>query len=144
MGAFKDYIGNYTYRLNGTMDDVRLYKRALTQQEINDIRNSTSTNSIMSLESKAPILNSEVASILYPNPNTGSFNLNFNYSTEKSLSFRMVDISGKVIFEEDAAIFTEGKNDKKFELLGLNKGYYILQILENNRVLENHQVIINE
>jgi hypothetical protein len=144
LGAFKNNSSNYSYPFNGTMDDVRLYKRALTQQEINDIRNSTSTNSIMSMESKAPILNSEEASILYPNPNTGSFNLNFNYSTEKSLSFRMVDISGKVIFEEDAAIFTEGKNDKKFELLGLNKGYYILQILENNRVLENHQVIINE
>ncbi len=144
LGAFKNNSSSYSYLFNGSMDDVRLYKRALTQQEINDIRNSSSANSMPPIETKAPSLISDEPSLLYPNPNFGSFNLNFNYSNEKSLSFRMVDISGKVIFVEDAAIFSEGQHDKKFELTGLNKGYYILQVLENNRVFENHQVIINE
>lgn len=135
---------SYLDNLSGSMDDVRLYKRALTQAEINDIRLSSSANSAPPQETKTRGLVSDEPSVLYPNPNSGSFKLDFNYSEEKSLSFRVLDLSGKIVLEENAKTYASGFNSKSFELSQYNKGYYILQVVENNKVLENHKLLIHE
>ncbi|MDP3929534.1 MAG: LamG-like jellyroll fold domain-containing protein [Bacteroidota bacterium] len=147
IGAYRNCeICTFSYLdyFNGTMDDVRLYKRALTQAEINDIRNASSAISAPPIEAKNRNLVSDEPSVLYPNPNAGSFKLDFNFSEDKSLSFRILDLSGKVILEEDSKTFAAGFNSKAFELTKYTRGYYILQVLENNKVLENHKLLIQE
>lgn len=132
------------YKLSGGMDDVRLYKKALTQAEIIDIMNATSVNSAPPMEQNKKDIIGENPSVLYPNPSNGSFNLSFMVENEKLLSFRVIDLSGKSVFEDSEELFTSGFQIKSFDVANIQNGCYTLQVLENNRIIANHKVIVNQ
>ncbi|MCF8252986.1 MAG: hypothetical protein K9H61_03410 [Bacteroidia bacterium] len=137
------YSGTNYYPFAGELDDQRLYKKALTQTEILDIMAATSANSAPPIEQKTKSLLNEEPAVLFPNPSNGIFNLSFNYEEDKVLSFRLIDFSGKTVFEEADQAFNSGKQLKIFQADKINKGYYVLQVIENNRILSNHKLIIN-
>ncbi|MDZ4668141.1 MAG: LamG-like jellyroll fold domain-containing protein [bacterium] len=143
MGAYVVYSTGY-YPYYGTMDDVRLYKKALNQSEIIDIMNATSPNSAPPIEQSKVDLVEEEKAVLFPNPNNGGFNLSFTLGSDQYRSFRMIDLSGKIVYEEEKQLFKAGNQLKSFDLTNLNNGYYTLQVLENDLVVSNHKLIINQ
>jgi hypothetical protein len=132
------------YPLVGSMDDVRLYKRALNQAEIIDIMNATPLNSSPPMEQTNGKVLIENQSVLYPNPNNGNFNLSFTVEDEKELSFRIIDLTGKVIYEDLEQPFKPGFQIKSFDLTNIHNGCYTLQVIENNRIIANHKIIVNQ
>jgi hypothetical protein len=143
MGAYGNASTN-AYPIIGGLDDVRWYKKALTQTEIIDIMNATSVNSAPPIEQtkKNPMADEDY--VLYPNPNNGNFNLSFTVDNEKVLSFRMIDLSGKTVFTDSEEHFKAGFQIKSFDVANIQNGCYTLQVLENNRIIANHKLIVNQ
>lgn len=142
MGGMFNY-GSYYYPLMGGLDDVRLYKKALSQTEIMTIMAATSANSAPPIELISKDGIKTEPSVLFPNPNEGIFNLSFTNPEERNLQFRLIDLSGKVIYDEPEMTYEAGPQVKNFQFSNLNKGYYVLQLVQNNQVLENHKVIVH-
>jgi hypothetical protein len=71
----------------------------------------------------------------FPNPNQGSFTINFNAITSKSAQLKIYDISGKLLQESSISV-VEGKNDVDIELTQKNyKGIIFVQLEGYNNVL---------
>jgi hypothetical protein len=71
----------------------------------------------------------------FPNPNQGSFTINFNAITSKSAQLKIYDISGKLLQESSISV-VEGKNDADIELTQKNyKGIIFVQLEGYNNVL---------
>jgi hypothetical protein len=63
---------------------------------------------------------------------------------EKVLSFRMIDLSGKTVFTDSEEHFKAGFQIKSFDVANIQNGCYTLQVLENNRIIANHKLIVNQ
>ncbi len=64
---------------------------------------------------------------IVPNPSKGNFKLNFYGNEEASVSIRIIDLTGNTIINEqfNAEI---GFNTKDFNLEGLSKGIYLIEL----------------
>ncbi|WP_020533547.1 Ig-like domain-containing protein [Flexithrix dorotheae] len=67
---------------------------------------------------------------LYPNPSSGSFNVNFNVLKPGNLSLKMVNFLGKEVYQENVGMVS-GENIIPLELTGNPAGLYLV-ILELN------------
>jgi len=65
--------------------------------------------------------------ILYPNPTSGKFTLDYTADKTKTLDVEIVDISGKQILSTNWVI-RAGNNSKGFDLAGLSKGVYFAKL----------------
>lgn len=76
---------------------------------------------------------------LYPNPNEGNFNLEFNANMNSSVSFSITDITGKLVHTET---FTSvrGTNVVNLNVNELQKGFYLLKM--NDTVAEINKSFI--
>ncbi len=74
---------------------------------------------------------SENKYILFPNPTSGSFNVELINSTEDIITCDINDLSGKLIYQVKHLI-SQGTTLLNFENLELQKGIYIFQIKGNN------------
>lgn len=68
---------------------------------------------------------------LYPNPNTGEFNLVFNESLSGSATIKIVTATGKVLFNSNV-IITRNSQIESFNLSDLNSGLYFIKVETNN------------
>lgn len=69
---------------------------------------------------------------IYPNPNRGIFNIQFEMNTTADLFFKLYDVTGKVILE-NKALCQIGENNIPIDLPNQAAGIYFLQMnLENN------------
>lgn len=77
----------------------------------------------------------------YPNPNNGKFNLAFGVKQPLETTVRLLDISGKEIFEEKLGEF-EGTYNKQLDVSDKTQnGVYLLQIQRGDGVL-NKKVVV--
>ncbi len=60
-----------------------------------------------------------------------SLHIEFQLELNTNLRFNIVDMNGKIVQRTDNVMFTNGLNQKNFELSHLSKGTYILQLIEN-------------
>ena len=112
------------YSFNGSIDDVRIYRRALTSSEVNFIKGQSATNSFVE-ESRAKTnkLNPDVK--LWPNPTNGKLNIGLgNMATNVKL--KILDISGNVVLSNTY----NDLNDSylSLDVQQLSTGYYFAQI----------------
>lgn len=112
-------------RFVGKIDDVMVYSKELSQQEITAIFNGQNVQSIDETE------NTPVVSI-YPNPCSESVTLNL--SNENS-SYKITDVTGKLI--------SEGFSSETINTSSLPQGLYFVSVFDNG-VLTTQEKIIKQ
>ncbi len=82
---------------------------------------------------------------LYPNPNSGIFNIEFEGQNENQLSFIIEDINGKILLEK-----TDVSKSKyhliQMNISNLNEGLYITKIVDNESkaILKGFKMLISK
>lgn len=134
----------YSYNMNGGLDDVRIYKKALTSVQITDIMASASNISAPPpMENNVKTYSKFDVSAIWPNPSNGLLNFEMINETEQDVSFTVVDLSGKIVYQVEPLSYDSGVIRKTFDLENLQSGYYTLQVLKGNEV-SNHKLILNK
>lgn len=77
----------------------------------------------------------------FPNPGDGRFTLQMELPTTEPLQISVVDLSGKVLYEEEVKTFN-GTYRKDFDLSGEETGIYLLNVVQANKRLVR-KVMIN-
>lgn len=77
----------------------------------------------------------EVDVLIYPNPNNGSFAIQVNHILEQSFQVMITDVEGKMVY---ASIST---SHEKLELTDLAKGFYIVRISLEDKIVTQKMVI---
>lgn len=86
-----------TVMFNGIIDDVKIYERPLTKTEVGILYNSTSVNCMVTTVNE--LNTNKVDFNIVPNPNNGNFRVTFNDNLNTAVNIRLIDITGKVVFE---------------------------------------------
>jgi hypothetical protein len=112
------------YSFNGSIDDVRIYRRALTSSEVNFIKGQSATNSLVEeSEKKLAKVSPEVK--MWPNPTNGKLNLDLGVMASM-LSLKIFDLSGVEVMNRTIS----NLNDSyvALDVQQLNVGYYFVQL----------------
>lgn len=131
-------IGNLTSNscpfdqsFEGDIDDIRLYNRALTSNEVQLLHQETGTTEV---EEEVALINQVK---LYPNPASSHFSLELELKGIDDIRVVYFDMSGKVI--EDMYFQNVGDRfNTSIDVDVLSNGMYILKIygIKNGQVLE--------
>lgn len=121
--------GTSQHWFKGTIDDVRIYKRALTLSDIQTLYNWTGINETFN--------NSESQIILYPNPTTNYLNIsikenNFIHKIE------IFDIAGKVT---EVKSFKKSDEVIEIDISKLADGVYFLKIYDKDNITETSKFL---
>ncbi len=65
--------------------------------------------------------------ILYPNPNKGSFTIDYTGKANEQLTVQVLDVTGRIISTQLWQV-SKGLNNKQFEIPGLSAGVYFVKI----------------
>ncbi len=94
-------LAQYPYWLNGKIDEIRLYNRALEHEEIYTYCGGTGTEMGIEDESLGD-KNSNIQSVLYPNPIGSTTKLSITLKTlEERLVLRLFNDLGQLLWSED-------------------------------------------
>jgi len=107
----------------GKIDDVRIYNRVLSQDEIEEIFNDYSPSAIEETE----IVN-----------NSNSHNISIGINTDGSSLVRLIDLSGRLIHEDNVTGGHFSLSKSK-----LIPGLYLLQVINNNKVNYTSKIFVN-
>ena len=77
---------------------------------------------------------------IYPNPNSGSFDLKFHLDTHGKTTINVLDASGKEVFSESFPDFT-GDYNKHIDLPSKGKGTYLLNVKQDDRWMHKKVVV---
>lgn len=73
--------------------------------------------------------------VVYPNPNSGRFNVNFQSSSNARVEVRMTDLTGRAVFQTSMDAF-EGMNHLAVELNEIQAGIYLIYLeTEGNKLV---------
>ena len=106
------------------MDDVRIYRRALTSNEINVIKNQSAVNSLLE-ESDVKVAKLSPDVKMWPNPSTGKLNVDLG-SRVSNAKVQVLDLSGTSVLTKEF----NGLNDAylNLDVQNLSMGIYFVQI----------------
>jgi hypothetical protein len=127
------------YSFNGSLDDLRLFRRALSSAEINSIKNQSTLlgKNELSFSKK---LDENNKFKLWPNPTNGSLNVNFG-KLVNNLKVNIVDVSGKEIYTK--VLSNCNQSELSIDLEHLTMGYYFVQ-LETDGHVQTHKLVISK
>ncbi len=77
---------------------------------------------------------------LYPNPNSGIFELNFTLAQRDEVTVRIVSIDGKEAYSEKIENF-EGVYNNRIDLTASPTGVYVLQVIQGDRMMTRKIVV---
>lgn len=77
--------------------------------------------------------------VIYPNPTKSKFNVSFNYHQKNRINIKLVDMSGKVVFDE---YYNDILNDKLTFFAPNQSGFYILYIKGTNGINQSKRVYV--
>lgn len=145
--AFQPKLLTYTVGASGadsksiSLDDMRLYKTALTDMQILAIKEATSDNSA---PPQGGSVSGNVLQHVWPNPTTGVVSFELMASQNEQPVYRVYDLSGKLIFEQkEESIAATGSFVKTLDLSALSNGYYLLKV-ENNGTLSTTKIVLSK
>lgn len=142
--------GNPSYLFNGILDDIRIYDVALTPCDVDSLYNMpnplTGISEIAATknvkrEEKTDASSSLNTNInLYPNPNNGSFTLEYNLGTEMGGNVKLYSAVGELVGEYTLTGY-EGK--LSITNNALSNGVYFYKAFTNtHQVLKIGKVVI--
>ena len=115
-------LGTFWRYLNGNLDDIGIWNRALTQQEITNLYNASLSTEDFAINTIS----------IYPNPTTNFLNFKSTVQVEKILIYNML---GQLVQEEKVNAL-EGT----INIENLAQGTYIVKV---NDVAKGYTVIKN-
>ena len=121
----RDYAGTLDY-FNGYLDELRIYNRPLTSQNVTDLYNFRGT-SVLKVAGNNTNFN------IYPNPSNGSFY--FENNGIEVASIEIINSLGETIFESNSFI-------DKVEINNSRKGIYFVKVIDKNNLSITQKVII--
>lgn len=77
---------------------------------------------------------------VYPNPTTGTLNVNFDAEKQGDIQIKLVNISGQVIIDETVAN-ANGTYNNSFDISDQAKGVYLLSITSENEKIDRKIVL---
>ena len=131
IGAYKAGFPNFAYWVNGYIDDLRLYNRALSAAEAAMYCESE----IVEDPTEDPTRNTEVyghnAEVnIYPNPSNGSFTIIANHIPAGAVSTDLYNTTGQCIYSH--TISTTGSLSHTVTKKDLPSGIYSLRLKTTN------------
>jgi len=105
-------------RWNGSIDEIRIYNRALTETEIIDIYEDTPTS--------IKVENNKADFSIFPNPSKGLFKLSANNIKK----VRVFDITG----QEVTNTTTQNPNKQTIDLTNQPKGIYFVNVITQSKI----------
>jgi len=129
---------------DGIIDDVRMYKRALTDAEISALYYSPAGCSLSSGELTCSNYVSVEESVLedgfklFPNPSKGLFDLEFG-NNESNMNVFIVNSMGQIVYENKVPKF--GNKSEKINLSGCAKGMYFVVIQTKDKEIAKKIII---
>jgi PKD repeat protein len=104
---------------------------------------------ILSINVIAPGISTAVENIqvnniiytIYPNPNTGVFNIRFESAEEKNITINIYDLIGKIIYSAEEK--NNGSFVKNIQLDEVSNGIYFIKISSGSKVL-TQKIVINK
>jgi hypothetical protein len=130
-------------RMNGAIDDVRIYKRALSAVQIQDIMSATPALSIPPREETTRLGNNSSTASLWPNPSSGTIQFEILNEEKQNINYTLIDITGKIVYQELAEAQEIGMIRKSFDLSNLPAGFYNLHV-NMGQVQNNFKLILNK
>jgi hypothetical protein len=118
---------------NGLIDDVGIWNRKLSTQELNTLYNSSLLTTIVE-KSNANFIE------VYPNPNSGQFKINVkNKSNLNTCSFKITNELGQTIFNSKIT-----QQQSYFDLSNfIEKGLYFIQLIDStNNIIDVKKIVI--
>ena len=116
-------LGTFYYK--GDMDEVRVYNRVLTQCEIDSLCSVNIFTGVNDASDKMQVR-------IYPNPNLGTFTIELQQPALSNISFRITDITGKLLQEKQTKA---GTQIQTVEAANLPDGFYFLQIVSEGKII---------
>jgi hypothetical protein len=71
--------------------------------------------------------------VLFPNPTSNNFNIQWNSNSNEFVQLRMTDITGKVVYQHSHAV-TQGMNTIEIDAQSWASGYYMIEMEMNNTI----------
>lgn len=121
IGKLGPYDGAFWF--NGIIDEVRLYNRALTAEEISGYCSADSIITTSAIASATPSVTFEV----YPNPVQDKMQLRYTIQSNDLMTLSIQDIAGRTLLQQQPAA-SQGSNTHTIDVSGLNKGIYFIRI----------------
>ena len=69
---------------------------------------------------------------VFPNPNTGDFNVELPFDATEKMKLRITDLTGRVLTEKQPTI---GSASQYMELSNLTNGLYFIQVVQEGRII---------
>jgi|GEM_PF-1588375 len=80
---------------------------------------------------------------LFPNPNNGTFTLQFTSERKMPTQITVIDVTGKEVYREEVSDFN-GRYDKRIDLPNVGKGNYFLNIIRGDKIFTEQIVLSKE
>ena len=126
-------IGNNPFNphWNISIDELELFNKALDTLEVSSIWNAGSAGKCKTLVGvNTP--SDKIELRLYPNPNTGSFSVECTEAIKRGTTFKILDLTGRLVQEESAQA---GLVRQTLQVESLPTGLYFLQVVHEGKVL---------
>lgn len=130
IGAPFDPINNPA-TFDGTIDDIGVWNRALTDAEVTGLYTGSGVGVSESLAAPPELR-------VFPNPSNGSFLL--EHSLSGKIDLRIVDITGRQVYMDVLRAFG-GCTQHALDLTGLAKGTYSIELRHGDGTIEQRVVV---
>lgn len=87
----------------------------------------------------SPITEKIILPSIFPNPNNGTMQLNYELSEEETGTLTIFDVAGKLVF---SYLLDNSKTNFTINESELNNGVYLYQIKRNNEIVNSDKLII--
>ena len=127
---YQDLEGNSYYK--GSIDEMRIYNRALSDAEIKTIATEEVVTEIYNIQSEFGLVK------IFPNPSSNSITISINNPSE--------NFTINIINQQSEIIHSEIINESIFQvqLSKFKPGLYLIQIVDlNKNILETKKLVIN-
>lgn len=81
---------------------------------------------------------------LYPNPVKNYAEVNFQLTRSRNIAVKVYNLTGQIITQIEPFHFMPGLHRQKIDMSDKPNGFYFVQILENNKVIETKKMILNK
>ncbi len=127
-GSFPVY--SYTYTIPTTWNFDKLHFVALLiDYTTGEILNANDDISWVGI----PQNNHEIGLKIYPNPVSSNTTINFKINQPQTVSIRVTDLLGRVVFNPPAEQYPAGENKIMFNAENMNDGLYVVEVNANGK-----------
>lgn len=140
---------NISLQANAKIDDVRIYDRALTLNEVNLLYNEGFCNQLITVTDELVInivktgfnpVTYENSVTVYPNPTSDLVTINYgDYNSMNGYSIKLIDSQGQVKYTKQI-----DSQESTIDLTSLPLGLYLIQLVDsNNRIISTSKILLN-